>query len=149
MIRNMTEEDVDFCIELGKSMHEESYFRQFDYNFDKLKVFVTNLVNTPEQSCALVAIKEGQIIGFFLGISNEHWFGTDKMSCDLACYIIPSERGSMTATKLIKQYEKWAKEIGVKEMLIGVSTGVNSDRTASLFERLGYGDKAFSLRKRI
>jgi GNAT superfamily N-acetyltransferase len=145
----MTEGDIDTVIKLGVSMHQESYFKHFNYNGEKLNNFLSHMVLTPEQYCALVAEKDGTIIGFFLGFTNEHWFGTDRMSCDLACYIIPSERGSMAGVKLMKAYEEWANSNNVKEIVIGVSTGINTDRTSGLFKRLGYGDEAFSFRKRI
>ena len=145
----MTAGDIDKCIELGHAMHQESYFKHFNYNEDKLNNLLNHMISTPEQYCALVIEKDNAIIGFFLGISNEQWFGTDKMSCDLACYIIPSERGSIAGVKLIKAYEEWANTINVKEIIVGVSTGINTDRTSGLFKRLGYGDEAFSFRKRV
>lgn len=145
----MTEGDIDKCIELGHAMHQESYFKHFNYSEEKLNKFLRLMILNPEQYCAYVYEKDNTIIGFFLGVSSEQWIGTDKMSSDLACYIIPEERGSMAGVRLIKAYEEWASSINVKEIVIGVSTGINTDRTSSLFKRLGYGDEAFSFRKRI
>ena len=145
----MTEGDISKCIELGYAMHQESYFKHFNYSEEKLNKFLRLMILNPEQYCAYVYEKDNTIIGFFLGVSSEQWIGTDKMSSDLACYIIPEERGSMAGVRLIKAYEEWASSINVKEIVIGVSTGINTDRTSGLFKRLGYGDEAFSFRKRI
>ena len=149
MIRSMTEGDISKCIELGHAMHQESYFKHFNYSEEKLNKFLRLMILNPEQYCAYVYEKDNTIIGFFLGVSSEQWIGTDKMSSDLACYVIPEERGSIAGVRLIKAYEEWAKENKVKEIILGVSTGINTKRTSSLFKHLGYGDEAFSFRKRI
>ena len=101
----MTEGDIDKCIELGHAMHQESYFKHFNYSEEKLNKFLRLMILNPEQYCAYVYEKDNTIIGFFLGASSEQWIGTDKMSSDLACYIIPEERGSMAGVRLIKAYE--------------------------------------------
>ena len=144
----MTEGDISKCIELGYAMHQESYFKNFEYNNNKLTNLLTAMVSNPQKFCGLVAEKDGEVIGLFIGLSDEHWFGTNTMSCDLAFYVIPSERGSMAGIKLIKAYEEWARSIGVSEIILGIYTGINADRTSSLLQRLGYGDEAFSFRKR-
>ncbi len=149
MIRSMTEGDIDKCIELGHAMHQESYYKHFNYNEEKLNKFLKLMISNPLQYCTLVCEHNKIIVGFFLGVSSEQWIGTDKMSSDLACYVIPEERGSIAGIRLIKAYEQWARDIDVKEIIIGVSTGINTKRTSSLFKHLGYGDEAFSFRKRI
>ncbi len=148
-IRKMREEDVSTCIELGRLMHDESFYRDNDYDERKLWAMWDQSVQNPHQFCMRVAEKDEEVFGLFVGYRYEHFFGYDICSSDLLLYIKPEYRGGTAAPRLIKAYEKWARESDVTEIQIGVSTGVREERTARLFERLGFGDRAIYYRKRI
>lgn len=148
-IRKMIPSDVPIAIALGHAMHEESYFNFLDFDESKLKRLWQNIEDMPTMFCAFVAESDGEVIGFFVGMCHEHWFGYDKVACDLAVYIRTDKRGSTAAPRLIKAYEEWAwNTANAKEVHIGTSTNVNSERVKTLYQRLGYGDEAFFLRKR-
>lgn len=148
-IRQMREEDVPLCIEMGQMMHDESFYRENDYDERKLWALWNQHVQNPHQFCFLVAEKDEEVIGMFVAYRYEHFFGYDICSSDLLLFVKPEHRGGTAAPRLIKAYDKWARECGVTEMQIGVSTGVREERTARLFEKLGFGDRAIYYRKRI
>ena len=148
-IRKMTSNDVPIVIALGHAMHEESYFKFLDFNEDKLKRLWQNIEDMPTMFCAFVAESDTEFIGFFVGMCTEHWFGLDKVACDLAVYVRTDKRGGTAAPRLIKAYEEWAWNVAnAQEVHIGTSTIVNSERVKSLYKRLGFGDEAFFFRKR-
>lgn len=148
MIRPMSPADVDRCIAFGEEMHSESYFKFLDFSEDKLQNLWRTITFQPNNFCAFVAEKDERIIGFFIGVCQEHWFGSDKVACDLALFITKEERGGTAAVRLIKAYEQWARDVGAAEIHIGTSTNVNSERVTKLFEKMGFGNKAFYFRKR-
>lgn len=148
MIRPMSPSDVNTCIAMGHDMHLESYFKTMDFSPLKLTQLWQMIVAQPDAFCAFVAEKEDKIIGMFVGVCQEHWFGFDKVACDLALYVTPEERGGTTAIRLIKAYEQWARDVGASEIHIGTSTNINSERVTKLFEKMGFSHKAFYLRKR-
>lgn len=148
-IREMEAEDVHACIKLGELMHHESVYRHNDWDEKKLWALWNQHVQDPGVFCLLVAENEGEIIGAFVGFKFPHFFGNDICSSDLILFVKEEHRGGTAAPRLIKAYEKWARENGVKEIQIGVSTGVHPERTAKLFEKLGFGDRAIYYRKRV
>ena len=148
MIRPMSPADVAQCIAFGKEMHEESYFKDMDFSEEKLQQLWHLIISKPDAFCAFVAEKEDRIIGLFIGVCQEHWFGNDKVSCDLALFVTKEERGGTAAVRLVKAYEQWARDVGAAEIHIGTSTNVNSERITKLFEKMGFGNKAFYFRKR-
>ncbi len=148
MIRPMSPADVAQCIAFGKEMHDESYFKDMDFSEEKLQQLWHLITLKPDAFCAFVAEKEERIIGLFIGVCQEHWFGNDKVSCDLALFVTKEERGGTAAVRLIKAYEQWARDVGAAEIHIGTSTNVNSERITKLFEKMGFGNKAFYFRKR-
>ena len=132
-IRKMTSNDVPIVIALGHAMHEESYFKFLDFNEDKLQRLWQNIEDMPTMFCAFVAESNTEFIGFFVGMCTEHWFGHDKVACDLAVYV-HDKRGVRGAPRLIKAYEEWAWNVAnAQEVHIGTSTNVNSERVKSLY----------------
>tara|TARA_B100000212_G_scaffold58795_2_gene39553 strand:+ start:10114 stop:10569 length:456 start_codon:yes stop_codon:yes gene_type:complete len=147
-IRKMTEEDVPTIISYGQQMHEESYFKHFNFSEKKLWQ-LWELIKTQPIYCALVAENvDGKLVGFYVGVIHEHWFGTDKISCDLALYVIKEFRGSSAALRLLKAYEQWANMAGAAEIHIGTSTDINTNKNLSLFQKMGYEIGGTFLRKR-
>lgn len=148
-IREMSLGDVHHSLSLAADMHQESWFREFDFDVKKALSIWDRKVAQPDRWCLFVAEDDDKIIGVFAGCAFEHFFGNDLVATDLILYVDPSHRGGSAAPRLIKTYEQWARQIGAKDIQIGVSTGVNAERTARLFEKLGFGHRAYIFRKRV
>lgn len=148
-VRPVEHDDIAVCIELGKAMHLESRYRDYEFNQAKIENLISATFTQQDMCSMFVAEEDGVIIGLLIGICAEYWFGTDKQTADLAIYVIPEKRGSSAVGRLIRIYEKWAVGIGVKEVGVSTSTGVQPERTGRLFERLGYAPTAYTYSKRI
>lgn len=148
-IRDMKAEDVYEGILLGRKMHHESVYRHNDWDEKKLWALWNQHVQQPNTFCFKMAEHDGEMIGIFVGVLFPHFFGNDIVCQDLILFVKEEHRGGTAALRLIKAYEQWGRENGVKEIQIGVSTGVHPERTAKLFEKMGFGDKAIYFRKRI
>lgn len=147
-IRLMRDEDVGRLIELGRLMHLESRYKHLDYSETKLAALADQILNDPSTWIALVYEDEhGDIPGMFVGYVTEHFFGYDKMSCDLLLYVRPDKRGSSIGPRLIKAYETIARDLGTKDMGLGATTNIAKDRTRQLYERLGYTTVGYAFRK--
>lgn len=147
-VREMSQGDVYRALSLAAAMHQESWFRHFDFDVNKALSIWDRKVAQPNRWCLFVAEDQDKLVGVFAGCAFEHFFGTDLVASDLILYVDPEHRGSSAAPRLIKAYEQWARGVGVKEIQLGVSTGVQPERTLRLFEKLGFGDTAYMLRKR-
>jgi GNAT superfamily N-acetyltransferase len=118
-------------------MHEESGFRGSEYSEARLRDFAQTVLNNPMMFCA-VDDRDGEIVGFFLGMLSPMWWGSDFMASDLILYVAPDKRGAASGVRLVKAFEEWARRQGVKEVRLGVSTEIAPERTAALYERLGF-----------
>lgn len=148
-IREITQGDVQTVLELAKDMHKESWFAAYDFDEAKAASIWERKQLFPNDWCLLLAEDNDQIIGVFVGFIVEHFFGRDRLSSDLILYVDPAHRGGTAAMRLVKAYEEWARNAGVKEIQLGIATNVHVDRTARLFEKLGFGDRAVMYRKRV
>lgn len=145
----MLETDLPRVSSLAWDMHQESFYRDNDFQVSRIRAIWDQNVTLPGMYCLMVAEDAGEVIGVFAGVTFNHFFGNDRVSSDLILYVTPEHRGGSAAPRLVKAYEQWARRIGVKEIQIGVSTGVHEERTAQFFQKLGFGHKAIYFRKRI
>lgn len=142
MVRDATPDDVQAMVRLGQAMHAESRYAAFNFDPIKLASEIEALIEQ-EDGFALVAERNGEVVGAFIGYVGTHYFGNDRVAMDLALIVAPSERASMLGVQLVKRYIQQAKAKGVADIVLSNSTGVDSNRVADLFERLGFQRQGF------
>ncbi len=132
---NSTPEDRDRILTMWAALHAESRYADFT-TFSPKKVRATLE--------ALLASPRGIVLlgdpprGFMWGGCAAYAFADESYSTNAALYVEPATRGSFLAVSLIRAYERAARAQGVSEILIDVNSGVSTERTARLYERLGY-----------
>lgn len=138
-IRPAVREDLPAMIALGARMHAESAYAGFDYDTSKLVEMGLHYIENPER-CFLAVCEDnaGFLLGMHAGYICEYYFGRDLIASDLLLFVDPCKRGSLAAAKLVKAFEEWAFAKGAREVCPGSSTMVAPERTAKLYERLGY-----------
>ncbi len=137
MIRKATINDLEEMILLGFDMHQESRWQVMDFNVEKVARFFTSCIDSSDY-LVIVSEEAGKLIGGFVGYAMPHWFSDDVMAGDFALFIHPDHRGGLVAIKLIKHFVEWAKGKNAILIQLGISTGVNLEKTSRLYERLGF-----------
>lgn len=134
-MRRATQADVPLMLELGKAMHEESRFRAFKFNDEKVTRFFSAAVRVPE----LIVLVDGDPVhAMLVAYVQQFWWGDDLESDDLLLYVAPEKRGKSSAIRLVNEYKRIAKRMGVADPRLSTGTGVETQRTGKLFERLGF-----------
>jgi N-acetylglutamate synthase-like GNAT family acetyltransferase len=142
MIRPATTNDIPAMVALGRLMHEESIYAPYAFDGEKVSNLIAALITT-RFGIALVEEQGGVVIGGFIGVIQQHWFGSDTCASDFALFVDPAHRTGMTGLKLIKQYIKTAREKGADQIMLANSTGVEAERVAKLFESLGFKRRGY------
>lgn len=152
-IRAPKEDDLDEVYIVGLSMHAESYFNCFDFNRNKIAWLLRAAITNPDffGRVWIDTAKKDKIVGYMMFMCTEHYFGYDKMSLDMGVYLLPEYRGSagMSLIKGVKEYEKWAEDLGVKDMCLGVSAGITDEQSIELYKKLGYTKGDAMLHKKV
>lgn len=126
-------------IELGRDMHQESVYRQFDFSPAKYAMLLHMCISDPTTHFARIAVTgTDEIIGVLLGEISEHYFGTDLIASDYLWYVAPAHRGSKAGVMLLKEYQEWAKDRDAVAIYMGISSGLRPEKTGALLEKLGY-----------
>lgn len=134
-LRMATVDDLPAIVMLGRGMHQESSFAPMNYDMDRVKGTISDLINK-SQFVVVAEDKNGKVIGGMVGMVTQSWFGRDMVANDLALFVASDARGGMAAIKMMKAFVHWAKLAGAKQIRPGVTTG--HARAEKLFERLGF-----------
>lgn len=136
MITHATQEDIPALLAMAAAMHAESRFNVLDFDTQKMRPLFEHLASH-ENGCLLMAQRDGIAIGFVAAGIAQDFFGQSLMAFEYGVYVVPEHRGSMAGVQLVKTFLCWARARNVHYINMGVTTGVTTDRTGALYERLG------------
>lgn len=132
------------AIRLGRLMQAEGSFDCYTWDSDKFLKFIEQ----PSVYCSLYRNGIGYV-GGMIGFVSAQYFSSDLAAKELAIYIEPKSRGGMAAVRLVRDFEEWTIDKGVKEIYLGQSTGVEIEKTRKWFEALGYSVCGFVTKRRV
>ena len=136
-IRPYQTTDFKRAMALGHMMHQESYYSFMKMSEEKVRQLFEHSVGNDGVHFN-VAEKDGEIVGFFYGLTHPHFFSEENVTGDLFFYVRKDLRGSMIGVRLIKGFTDWSKKQNVSYAQIGITTNINTDRSSALLERMGY-----------
>ncbi len=136
MIRAATHNDLGALLLLSEQMHTESGYRRYPFAIEKMAALFSGLING--QGCLFVADDDGTLVGMMAGYCEESWFTTARVAGEYGVYVVPESRGGGHAVGLIAMFRDWALEQGADLIQMGITTGITTERTAALYERLGF-----------
>ena len=88
---------------------------------------------------ALVARQSGALVGIVLFTTHPLWYTKDVMGVsDLLVWVDPGYRRGGVFVQMIMALEDHAAAIGAKCVQLNQSTGINVQKTASLYAKMGY-----------
>lgn len=137
-IRVATLDDLPRILELGELLHKESpRWSRLSFNRAKAAHFIAHLI-LEANGVVFVAEHNDVVVGGIAGMSSPHWSSDDVLAQEVSFFMAPEARGSMVAVRLIGALRAWGEIRGAKWLTAGTSTGLDPERTAGLYERLGF-----------
>lgn len=144
-IRPAKETDLPRILDLGEALHEESpRWRQLSFSHSRAEAFLRMCLTDP-RGVIFVAERDGVVVGGIAGWAEQHWSSEDIVAQEISFFMAPEARGGLAATRLICALRAWAEIRGAKFLQAGTSTGLEPERTAGLYERLGFSRCAIGL----
>lgn len=149
MIRSARSEDIPSLLQLGRRMHAESSYRDLVFSERHLSGYLAMVLDTPSRYCILVAEDSERLTGFLAGYLEPFIFGPEMVAHDTAFFVEPAKRGSTTAKRLIETFRAWARSHGARELCLGISSGISTDRIGRFYERLGLSRTGHIYKQRL
>lgn len=132
---------------MGRACAAESpRYRDKGWDDAKVEKLLRNQMGDLNHGLFVAEDTEG-LCGMALGVVMPYFFSADLYATDLVVYVSPGHRGGTTAIRLVKALENWAlNDKGVRELVLGVSTGINPEQVGCVYKKLGFNmiSQAFS-----
>jgi GNAT superfamily N-acetyltransferase len=136
MIRPATFDDIPRMVQLGEQLHGMSSYAPLSFDRAKVAHHLAGLI--AGHGVIFVAERDGEVVGGLAGGITEQWFGPDRVAFDYSLFIEPGKRHGITAARLIRAFVEWARIRGARQVTIGITTGLEVESTARLYESQGF-----------
>lgn len=133
-IRTATPDDVFDILILAKEFSKEAP-QSHKWNKEKTEQFILSALQNTNMTIFVIDV-DGEIEGALVGLLSELYMSYTVQATELAWFVSKDYRGKPASLKLIKAFEKWAKESGAKQIGMGDIEGISS--LEKLYNRLGY-----------
>lgn len=140
-------EDLPRILDLGEALHHESpRWSRLKFSRDKAGAYITSLIDEPN-GVVFLAERDGVIVGGIAGMVAPHWCSDDLLGYEVSLFMDGGARGTMAPARLICALEAWCGLRGALWTTAGTSTGLDPERTAGLYETLGWSRCMIGLEK--
>ena len=122
------EQDLNWILSNAKAMFKESEWRdELEYDTEKIKKYFFSALYNPNIFAIMALDSKEKPIGFLTGVLMDYNFSNAQYGREMDLYVVPSQRGGMTAVQLMKKFIDWCKGKGAKEVYFEPSRGVKKD----------------------
>ena len=133
MIRNAQVGDLPGIMRAGKRLQAMTPYKDLTPDVATVGGSLGHCINNA-YGFAMVAVTKGEITGFMLGAAMPLWFCRKRSASDIVTYAENPGDGY----KMIRAFVSWAWSIpGVVEITLAQSSGIDIERSAVLYERIG------------
>jgi predicted GNAT superfamily acetyltransferase len=143
MIRPGEAKDLEQLMAMSARLRDESLTMR-DISIDEAKlrsVYARAFDPADEKVSLFVYERNGVIEGGMLGFIAEYYFSRERYAADLFLYVSPQcRRGLMSgiiARRLYERFRDWSVARGVREVRMGVSTGIAIECAHRFYMSLG------------
>lgn len=112
---------------------------------------IRNVSMSMSSHCNYLSVVVGKsgIKGFLWAVATTLPWSKSVVVFDNILYMLPESRGAYGVISLIKHYESWCKSIGAVCCSLSTASGIGTDRTCALYERMGYKPVGYQFRKEL
>lgn len=133
-IRVATPDDVFDILILAKEFSKEAP-SSHKWNKEKTEQFILSALQNTNMTIFVIDVG-GEIEGALVGLLSELYMSHTVQATELAWFVSKDYRGKPASIRLMKAFEKWAKESGANQVGMGDIEGISS--LENLYNRLGY-----------
>lgn len=139
-IRLATTDDVPSLIGLGKRVQPQTRFAGVPVSDERVTRSLKTLINDRSgRYVFLVADSaDGSLAGSLIGVLERHIFNDRPTASVMYFIVLPEQRMGGHAVRLLRAFERWAKNRGVAEIVFGINSGGDFERVGRFAKRMGY-----------
>ncbi len=139
-IRFATLSDLPSLVEGGSRMHALTRFREHPYNAQRVAKAFSDLITRGQGKYAFLVAEssERRVVGALIGVMEQQIF-MDGWTASVMHYdVLPEARMGGHGVRLLRAFEQWAHNRQAVEIVFGINSGVELERSARFATRMGY-----------
>lgn len=129
--------EISAVIELAAKFHQGSTYNNLPFSKEKIEKLLHTFADKPN-AYIRIAETNGVIEGGMICMAFSPPWSDALVAQDIGLYVTPSRRGSRIAAMILEDMHKWAQGIGVKELWLGVTSGIADEAAGRLYEHFGF-----------
>lgn len=134
MIRKATANDLQDIIEMGYRLCDRTPLAHVKRDRPAIAQTLTSCMNSAF-GCCFVSQRGGRLTGVIVGIAQQYWFSRQRQAVDLMFTAEHPGDGLL----LLRRFVEWGWSVpGVVEVSGAQTSGIEVERTARLYERVGF-----------
>lgn len=139
-IKFATLEDVPGLVEMARRMHALTRFRMFEFNEQRITRTFQEVIEKGKDRYAFFAAigSEGQVVGGLIGVLERHIFSDQLTASVMHIDVVPEARMGGYGPRLLRGFEKWARNRDAVEITFGVNSGVDTEAVDRFARRMNY-----------
>ena len=140
-IRTAKMEDIPALLELGRSIHATTRFRQFEFSSERVASNLTAVIQDKRGIyCFLVAEDAaGAVVGLLIGCLERHIFSEEQIVATMIHYdVLAEKRMGGAGLRLLSAFRIWAENRGAFELNVGISSGTDLYKLDRFMRKLGF-----------
>jgi GNAT superfamily N-acetyltransferase len=139
-IRFAVPKDTASIIELGRVMHACTRFKALPYEPDRVAAAIQTMLERADGRYALLVAESapGEIIGVLTGVIERPVFSSACIANVMHFDVLPERRSGGWGVKLLHSFEHWALKRGAFEIVLGVNSAADWQRTGRFLRKAGY-----------
>lgn len=148
MIRVATIEDIDELSSMsGRFIAYAPHAKALDVCEADWRAAIAMVI---EHGRVFVAQIDGVIVGMLMAVCTPSWFAPKTLvATELAWWMDPEHRGGMSAIRLVKAFEQWAKQSGASVASMCELVIEGQPPVGEMIERMGYAPSERTYMKEI
>lgn len=131
-----TEADLSYLLDFARKFHDNSPYREFSFNPEKVSTLILHMINNPI-GLILILEKDGIPVGCLAAVVEDFLFGNDRTAMEIMFWVEPGHRG-MGSWELPRAYQFWANKLGCKIVTMSSLEGGNTVALDRIYRGMGF-----------
>lgn len=138
-IRRATVDDADALTRMAMEFIAYTpHGELIDIDCNALRRSVVSMIDSKVVAC-FVAELDGELVAMLVGAMMPLWFAPGiPMATELAWWVDVRARGTTMSVRLVREYERWARENGARFITMSSLELDNGPNVGSMLARMGY-----------
>lgn len=138
-VRRAVLADIPFVVEAMAAFHATASPDDLGFPFDRQYVaeILRGLIGSPD-GFVVVLDADGKQVGALIAAAHPGVTSPALQATELAWWVQPEHRGTWASVRMVREYERWARERGCRSLHLSNMHVLKGSSVERFYDRMGY-----------